>query len=72
MNSTSENIKSVNLKKAQVGIKEEEPNIENEFADEVLKKLKIFLKKQLTKRKADFDAEAMPHMNLAYTTMLTK
>lgn len=65
MNSTSQNTKKNSMKSSENEIQDEELNTDNEF-DESSEEIENVSEEQLAKRKADFDAEAMPHMNLLH------
>ncbi len=61
MNIDSQKIIKKNVKTSEGNAEEEELTEENEFEDESVENIS---EAELVKRKADFDAEAMPHMNL--------
>lgn len=63
MNKTPQDKYIDTAKTAEQNIEEEELVAENEFEDESTEDISA---EQLAKRKADFDAEAMPHMNLLH------
>lgn len=66
MNPVSQNIKTNNQKSSETEIQEAELNADNEFGDEVIEETEEISEEQLVQRKIDFDAEAMPHMNLLH------
>lgn len=66
MNPVSQNIKKNNQKSSETEIQEAELNADNEFGDEVIEETEELSEEQLVQRKIDFDAEAMPHMNLLH------
>ncbi len=66
MNSTTKKIKDIVPKLSNVEIQNEEVAEENEFDIENSEDLELVSEEELKKRKQDFDAEAMPHMNLLH------
>ncbi len=66
MNSTTKKIKNNVPKPSNTDIQNEELNEENEFDLENAEEVEQVSEEELKKRKEDFDAEAMPHMNLLH------
>jgi len=66
MNSTTKKIKDIVPKISNAEIQNEEVAEENEFDIENSEDVELVSEEELKKRKQDFDAEAMPHMNLLH------
>ncbi|MEP7147113.1 MAG: sigma-70 family RNA polymerase sigma factor [bacterium] len=66
MNSTTKKIKNNDIKPSNSVIQNEEIVEENEFDIENTEEAEQVSEEELKKRKEDFDAEAMPHMNLLH------
>ncbi|MEO8665011.1 MAG: sigma-70 family RNA polymerase sigma factor [Ignavibacteria bacterium] len=66
MNSTTNKIKKNGLKSSGPDVQNDEVTEENEFDDEIAEEIEQVSEEELKKRKEDFDAEAMPHMNLLH------